>query len=137
MNLMTMRLLMEEPPKTPHYLKPSATYPGMETTDEANEIKALERNVPFLVENKERVCLMSGLSAVRVPSPAYGIRGRITLGALARLWRNPQSGFVCKCPCGSDAYVYSCSADPLSSIVRNSVYCPACGKFSVVTQRGW
>ena len=103
MNLMTMRLLMEEPPKTPHYVKPSAAYPGMETTDEANEIKVLERNVPFLVENKERVCLMSGLSAVRVPSPAYGIRGRITLGALARLWRNPQSGFVCKCTCGADA----------------------------------
>ena len=41
MNLMTMRLLMEEPPKTPHYVKPSATYPGMETIDEANEIKAL------------------------------------------------------------------------------------------------
>lgn len=133
---MTMRLLMEEPPKTPHYVKPSATYPGMETTNEANEIKVLEQNVPFLVENKDRICLMAGLSAVRVPSPAYGIRGRITLGALARLWRNPESGFVCKCTCGSNAYVYSCSADPLVGILHNSVYCPACGKFSVVHRCG-
>ena len=137
MNMMTMRLLMEAPPKTQEYVNPTVTYSGIGTANEADEVKAFERNVPFLVENKERVCLMSGLSAVRVPSPAYGIRGRIMLGALVRLWRNPQSGFVCRCPCGADAYVYSCSADPLAGIVRNSVYCPACGKFSVVTQRGW
>ena len=136
MNMMTMRLLMEEPLKTPDYVKPSAIYSGMETSDDADEIKAFKRNIPFLVENKDRVCLMAGLSAVRVSSPAYGIRGRITLGALARLWRNPQSGFVCKCACGSNAYVYSYYADPLADIVRNSVYCPACGKFSVVPQRG-
>ncbi len=77
-------------------------------------------------------CLMAGLSALCVPLPAYGIKRRITLGALARLWRNPESGFVCKCPCGADAYVYSCSADPLAGIVSDSVYCPACGRFSVV-----
>lgn len=136
MNLMTMRLLMEEPPKTPHYVKPSATYPGMETTDEANEIKAFERNVPFLVENKDRIGLMAGLSALCVPLPSYGIKGRITLGALARLWRNPESGFVCKCPCGADAYVYSCSADLLAGIVSDSVYCPVCGRFSLVPRRG-
>lgn len=56
--------------------------------------------------------------------------------ALARLWRNPESGFVCKCPCGADAYVYSCSADPLAGTVSDSVYCPACGRFSAVTQLG-
>ena len=136
MNMMTMRLLMEAPPKTSDYVKPSAIYPSMETTNEADEIKAFERNVPFLVENKDCICLMAGLSALRVPLPVYCIKGRITLGALARLWRNPESGFVCKCICGSNAYVYSCSADPLAGIVSNFVYCPACGKFSVVTQRG-
>lgn len=136
---MTMRLLMEEPPKTPKtpdYVKPSANYSGLETTNEADEIKAFERNVPFLIENKDRICMMAGLSALHVPLPAYGIRGRITLGALARLWRNPRSGFVCKCTCGSNAYVYSCSADPLAGMVRNSAYCPACRKFSVVNWRG-
>ena len=75
---------------------------------------------------------MAGLSALCVLLPAYGIKGRITLGALARLWRNPESGFVCKCHCGADAYVYSCSADTLAGIVSDSVYFPAYGKFSVV-----
>ncbi len=134
--MMTMRLLMQAPPKTQDDVKRTAKYSGMETTDEADEIKVFERNVPFLVENKDRICLMAGLSAVRVPLPAYGIKGRIALGALARLWRNPESGFVCKCTCGSDAYLYSCSADPLAGMVRNSVYCPTCGKFSVITKRG-
>ena len=136
MNMMTMRLLMEAPPKTQEYVNPTVTYSGIGTANEADEIKAFERNVPFLVENKDRISLMAGLSALSVPLPAYGIKGRITLGALARLWRNPESGFVCKCPCGSDAYVYSCSADPLAGMVHNSVYCPACGKFSTVTRRG-
>lgn len=137
MNMMTMRLLMEAPPKTQEYVNPTVTYSGIGTANEADEIKAFERNVPFLVENKDRIGLMAGLSALCVPLPSYGIKGRITLGALARLWRNPQSGFVCKCTCGADAYVYSCSADPLAGIVRDSVYCPVCGKFSVVTRCGW
>ncbi len=129
---MTMRLLMEAPPKTQEYVNPTVTYSGIGTANEADEVKAFERNVPFLVENRDRISLMAGLSALCVPLPAYGIKGRITLGALARLWRNPQSGFVSKCPCGADAYVYSCSADPLAGIVSDSVYCPACGTFSVV-----
>lgn len=136
MNMMTMRLLMEAPPKTQEYVNPTVTYSGIGTANEADEIKAFERNVPFLVENKDRISLMAGLSALCVTLLAYGIKGRITLGALARLWRNPESGFVCKCPCGSDAYVYSCSADPLAGMVHNSVYCPTCGKFSTVTRRG-
>lgn len=136
MNMMTMRLLMEAPPKTKEYVNHPATYSRIETTNEADEVKEFERNVPFLVENKDRISLMAGLSALCVPLPSYGIKGGITLGALARLWRNPESGFVCKCTCGADAYVYSCSADPLAGIVRDSVYCPACGKFSVVTRHG-
>ncbi len=123
---------MEAPPKTQEYVNPTVTYSGIGTANEADEVKAFERNVPFLVENRDRISLMAGLSALCVPLPAYGIKGRITLGALARLWRNPQSGFVSKCPCGADAYVYSCSADPLAGIVSDSVYCPACGTFSVV-----
>lgn len=136
MNMMTMRLLMEAPPKTKEYVNHPATYSRIETTNEADEVKAFERNVSFLVENRDRISLMAGLSALCVPLPAYGIKGRITLGSLARLWRNPESGFVCKCPCGADAYVYSCSADSLAGIVSYSVYCPACGRFSVVLRRG-
>ncbi len=123
---------MEAPPKTQEYVNPTVTYSGIGTANAADEVKAFERNVTFLVENRDRISLMAGLSALCVPLPAYGIKGRITLGALARLWRNPQSGFVSKCPCGADAYVYSCSADPLAGIVSDSVYCPACGTFSVV-----
>ena len=133
---MTMRLLMEAPPKTKEYVNHSATYSRIETTNEADEVKEFERNVPFLVENKDRISLMAGLSALCVPLPSYGIKGGITLGALARLWRNPESGFVCKRTCGADAYVYSCSADSLAGIVSYSVYCPACGRFSVVLRRG-
>lgn len=127
---------MEAPPKTKEYVNHSATYSRIETTNEADEVKEFERNVPFLVENKDRISLMAGLSALCVPLPSYGIKGGITLGALARLWRNPESGFVCKCTCGADAYVYSCSADSLAGIVSYSVYCPACGRFSVVLRRG-
>ncbi len=134
MNMVTMRLLMEEPPKTQEYVNHPEIYSRIETADEADEVKAFERNVPFLVENKDRISLMAGLSALRVTLPACGIKGRITLGALVRLWRNPESGFVCKCHCGADAYVYSCSADPLVGVVRDSIYCPACGTFSVVPQ---
>lgn len=126
---------MEAPPKTKEYVNHSATYSRIETTNEADEVKEFERNVPFLVENKDRISLMAGLSALCVPLPSYGIKGGITLGALARLWRNPESGFVCKCTCGADAYVYSCSADLLASVVSDSVYCPVCGKFSVVPRR--
>ncbi len=127
---------MEAPPKTQEYVNPTVTCSGIGTANEADVVKAFERNVPFLVENKDRISLMAGLSALCVPLPAYGIKGRITLGALARLWRNPESGFVCKCPCGADAYVYSCSADTLAGIVSDSVYCPACGTFSVVPRLG-
>ena len=38
---MTMRLLMEEPPKTPHYVKPSATYPGMELPKKQMRLRRL------------------------------------------------------------------------------------------------
>lgn len=126
---------MEAPPKTKDYVEHTAEYSGKGTINEVDEIKAFERNVPFLVENKDRISLMAGLSALCVPLPAYGIKGRITLGALVRLWRNPESGFVFKCTCGTDAYVYSCSADPIAGIVGDSVYCPACGTFSIVARR--
>ena len=64
--MVTMRLLMEEPPKTQEYVNHPEIYSRIETADEADEVKAFERNVPFLVENKDRISLMAGLSALRV-----------------------------------------------------------------------
>ncbi len=134
MNMMTARLLMEDPSRSTNYENAVILPSNVENTDVSCDTKAFERCVPFLVENRDRICLLAGFSSIRVPLPVYGIKGRITLGALARLWKNPQSGFVFKCDCGADAYVYSCSVDSFADIVRNSVYCPTCHKSYVISE---
>lgn len=92
------------------------------------DAEAFMKNIPFLVENRERIGSMAGFSALPVPLPVYGVCKRITVGALSMLWRNPGSGFVRKCSCGADAFVYALSVDPLTTVVRASAYCPDCRK---------
>ncbi len=97
-------------------------------TAEGADAEAFIKNIPFLVENRDRIGLMAGFSALPVPLPVYGVCRRITVCALSMLWRNPESGFVRKCSCGADAFVYSLSIDPLSAVARVSAYCPDCRK---------
>ena len=99
---------------------------GSGLSAEDADVEAFIKNIPFLVENRERIGSMAGFSSLQVPLPVYGACKRVTVGALSMLWRNPGSGFVRKCSCGADAFVYALSVDPLSAVIRASAYCPDC-----------
>lgn len=109
-----------------------------ETRKGTEEWELYKANLPLFYRNREAIYKRREWFLARTPVTVYGIKSPITIGTLLKLWDGGSKYFCSECrECGSTAYVYDYSGNPMTGTTTISCRCFRCGNVFTKRTDGW